>query len=362
MSIELNQNDVIVILEIGGLGDFIMATPTIKIVRDYFPKNPIILFVAERSLPLAKSFSDFELNSSLIIYPFYTTANFIFRNVKNILKIKSISKNQPGLLIDLSAIETNSAAIRRKKFIKLFKSKITAGRNTNKRGTFHNFSSDEVLFSKKHEVERKLDVLKSLNIKTDDNQIYFPVDKTSRQIVKSRISEKKFQSKRIVGINIGAYRTNRRWPVENIINLINNLTNEYNHFLIFGGPGDEEFIEKISHLINPETITIILNKTFQIVGAWLETCDFFITNDTGLMHFAAALKIPTIALFGPENPFRYAPWGDFPKCIIKYYPEGKETFTESNYFYENAIKMIETEQVLEAARAYLETGTFTKAD
>ncbi len=37
---------------------------------------------------------------------------------------------------------------------------------------------------------------------------------------------------------------------------------------------------------------------------------FFICNDTGPMHIAAALDIPVFALFGPANPTRTGPYGD----------------------------------------------------
>jgi ADP-heptose:LPS heptosyltransferase len=36
---------------------------------------------------------------------------------------------------------------------------------------------------------------------------------------------------------------------------------------------------------------------------------FFISNDTGPMHIAAALGIPVFAIFGPANPVRTGPYG-----------------------------------------------------
>ena len=45
------------------------------------------------------------------------------------------------------------------------------------------------------------------------------------------------------------------------------------------------------------------------VAACLERCAFFIGNDSGLMHLAAACGIPTLGLFGPSREENYAPWG-----------------------------------------------------
>jgi lipopolysaccharide export system permease protein len=44
-------------------------------------------------------------------------------------------------------------------------------------------------------------------------------------------------------------------------------------------------------------------------GAVLRRAAFFIGNDTGLMHIAAAAGAPTLGLFGPTQSSRYAPWG-----------------------------------------------------
>ena len=57
------------------------------------------------------------------------------------------------------------------------------------------------------------------------------------------------------------------------------------------------------------------------VGACLRHCRFFVGNDSGLMHMAAAAGIPTLGLFGPSRPEHYAPWG----------PKGGFVRTEKSY-------------------------------
>ena len=41
----------------------------------------------------------------------------------------------------------------------------------------------------------------------------------------------------------------------------------------------------------------------------MRRCALYVGNDSGLMHMAAASGIPTLGLFGPSKPERYAPWG-----------------------------------------------------
>ena len=46
------------------------------------------------------------------------------------------------------------------------------------------------------------------------------------------------------------------------------------------------------------------------VAGYLRHCEFFVGNDSGLMHMAAAGGIPTLGLFGPSRTEHYAPWGE----------------------------------------------------
>lgn len=72
------------------------------------------------------------------------------------------------------------------------------------------------------------------------------------------------------------------------------------------------------HVINavPEDRRIDLVGRVDLLGvaACLERAAFFVGNDSGLMHLAAASGIPTLGLFGPSPEEHYAPWG--PLCGV----------------------------------------------
>ncbi len=77
----------------------------------------------------------------------------------------------------------------------------------------------------------------------------------------------------------------------------------------FGGPGDEE---KAAPLLRafPNAIKVFGEPDLLTVAAALRVCAAFIGNDSGLSHLAAAVGIPVLALFGPSDPIRYAPFGE----------------------------------------------------
>ena len=54
--------------------------------------------------------------------------------------------------------------------------------------------------------------------------------------------------------------------------------------------------------------------------ALLSRCSLLICNDSGIMHLAAAMQIPLVALFGPQSPLKFGPWGDKCSVIYKHFP------------------------------------------
>ncbi|HEY4635339.1 MAG TPA: glycosyltransferase family 9 protein [Rhodospirillales bacterium] len=80
---------------------------------------------------------------------------------------------------------------------------------------------------------------------------------------------------------------------------------------VFGGPGERKAaMPVIEGLPADRVIDLVGRVDLLTVYACLRRCAFFIGNDSGLMHVAAAAGIPTLGLFGPSKEHLYAPWGD----------------------------------------------------
>jgi heptosyltransferase III len=88
--------------------------------------------------------------------------------------------------------------------------------------------------------------------------------------------------------------------------------------------------------------------------ACLGRCDFYIGNDSGLMHLAAAANIPTLGLFGPSPDALYAPWGKH--CAAVRTPESYENIFPKNFNHitsDSLMDSLSVEAVEDAARALL---------
>lgn len=93
---------------------------------------------------------------------------------------------------------------------------------------------------------------------------------------------------------------------------------------VFGAPGEEAQAKPVLEAIPDDLRIDLVGRTDPaMAGAALERCNLYIGNDSGLMHTAAAVNVPTVGLFGPSYPHLYRPWGDH--CI---YVRTPETFDE----------------------------------
>lgn len=122
----------------------------------------------------------------------------------------------------------------------------------------------------------------------------------------------------IVGINPGAtFGTAKRWPAERYVELSRRLIKtQLAQVLIFGGPGEAELGEKISTQVGKGCLNLCNRTNLREAMALIQCCQAFVTNDSGLMHVAAALKIPQVAIIGPTDSVATGPTNSA-SCMIQ---------------------------------------------
>ncbi|MDP4230765.1 MAG: glycosyltransferase family 9 protein [Bacteroidota bacterium] len=100
----------------------------------------------------------------------------------------------------------------------------------------------------------------------------------------------------------------RRWAPEKFAELAKRLKHELGASLfLFGGPDDLEPNEIIMRLAG-DAITEVKTKSIMDSVALMQKMSLFVSNDSALMHIAGALDLPTVAIFGPTNETYVHPW------------------------------------------------------
>lgn len=107
----------------------------------------------------------------------------------------------------------------------------------------------------------------------------------------------------------------KTWPAENFIEVITWMTAPDGmmpkaRVAVFAAPGEDAQARPVLEAIPPERrIDGIGKGTPGEAACAISHCDFFIGNDSGLMHAAAAGGVKTVGVFGPSWPHLYRPWG-----------------------------------------------------
>ncbi|MBU0480670.1 MAG: lipopolysaccharide heptosyltransferase II [Proteobacteria bacterium] len=116
----------------------------------------------------------------------------------------------------------------------------------------------------------------------------------------------------VIGLNPGAaYGPAKCWPVERYGELAAVLTEKYNAVIpVFGTGADQTTAETIRSFAPEHVIDLAGKTSLGEAMALIASCDVFVTNDSGLMHVAAAQKTPLVAIFGSTDPVATGPFAE----------------------------------------------------
>jgi heptosyltransferase-1 len=165
-----------------------------------------------------------------------------------------------------------------------------------------------------HAVDWYLEVLRPLGLPVHWDFDWFP----PRPAVAAAIQEKwRPGSSRWLILQPGARWENKRWPVEYFVELVQLLgkARPEARFAILGSRADAGLGQAIARVHPQQCLDLTGQLTLPEMVEWIRLGEMMITNDTGPMHVAAALRKPIVALFGPTEPRRTGPYGQVEKSI-----------------------------------------------
>jgi heptosyltransferase-2 len=155
-----------------------------------------------------------------------------------------------------------------------------------------------------------LEMIRPFGINTSNFQSEINFDDADKMVADDFVqSLNKLGDELLIGLHVGAGKPPNRWSLDKFVELISLLDKKYKaKFYITGSSADKP---ELDYLLNRVTTPIgqFINKQIPEVAALVAESDLFITNDTGIMHVAGTTTTPQISLFGPTNPFNWAPNG-----------------------------------------------------
>ena len=165
----------------------------------------------------------------------------------------------------------------------------------------------------------------------------------------------------VIGFNPGAaFGPAKQWPVEKFAQLAAIISHNYREsgcvIMVFGTDVDSKAAQEIKEFSvhTPYHVHDMTGKTdLKQAMALIKCCDAFVTNDSGLMHVAAGLDTPSIAIFGSTDHIATGPYSDkaivirremeCSPCLQTHCPEGHLNCLESigsKEVYDDLVKML----------------------
>src|SRR5690606_20443009 len=307
----------ILILALSGIGDALMFTPAIKLMRSHLPDAQI------DALVMFKGVKDmYDRNPHLNnVYHFDFLKEGSAASLLYMLKLRGrydASINvYPSNRKEYNVINFLTGAKKRAGVKYLRKDKENFGPLNNVRVTEDDFQHNVVTNIKLVEklLDTKLDVEPLLEFYlTEEDQIF-----AEKYLSDLSISSDDL----VIGFHPGSAtfknHEKRRWEPEKFASLASKLIEEKTaKILIFGGPEEKDLRSKIKDQTNSINIFSVETKNLAQTAAVMKRCNVFVSNDSSLMHVAAALRLKIAAIIGPTNPAYIHPWKTQHKIVSLY--------------------------------------------
>jgi lipopolysaccharide heptosyltransferase II len=275
------------VIRLSSIGDIVLTTPLLRSFRKRFPDCGVDYVVKKEFADLLKYNPHIDT-----VHPFDARGG-----IDELRRLREqLRENRYELVIDLHN-NIRSRFIRRKlrarKIVTIDKRMVPRFFLIKMKW---NLYRDSV-----HVVDRYLETVEPFGVRNDDEGLELAVPQIIREHVADQFGPLGRERPFLIGLCPSAKHYTKRWLKEYYVRLAVMLVREYGACIVlFGGPDDRAYCEDIRRLIGTEnTINVAGEVTLLQSAAIMDHCTAVVTNDTGLMHIAAARKRNLIAIFGP---------------------------------------------------------------
>jgi len=284
------------------VGDAVMTLPALEAVRENFPSASITVLARPWVAPV---FENHPAVNNILIYNRHTG---IKKNISEFFHLAGIiRKNRYDLAILFqNAFEAALLAY-------LGRIKYRLGFDSDGRGFLltHKIKRSSEIFAV-HQVEYYLSILKAAGLKAESrNPVLHISEKDLAEAAKLLEFKGISKSDFILGISPGAIFGNaKRWPFERFAKISDWASEKWGaKVIVLGSKKEKDIGNKMAGIMKNKTADFCGTTSLGEALGLISKCSFFVTNDSGLMHVAAALGVPTLAIFGSTDHVATGPRG-----------------------------------------------------
>jgi lipopolysaccharide heptosyltransferase I len=310
----------VLVIKPSSLGDIIHALPFLNALKGTFPDASVDWIISKN---LKGILEENPLINELIIFSKDDWKNLktLPRTMSDIsLLRKKLQSQHYDIVVDLQGL------LRSGLIAFLTPTPLKIGFEDAREGSRYFYDRKISANKSLHAVDKCLEIAKEIGAKI--KSVHFPLHVSTT--AKTRVKELLGDISEYVVIVPSARWITKRWPAEHFASLINKMTIPC---VITGGKGDRVIAKNIISLSSkgsapPAGSTLkkrvikaaeeqFSNNIINLCGktdlkeltALIAGAKAVVSNDSGPMHIAAALDIPTVAIFGPTDPVKTGPYG-----------------------------------------------------
>ncbi len=328
------------------LGDVVLSTPVIRFMREKYPEAYIAFMVRPENRDVVDSNPHLD---EVIVYDKYGFEKSFWKTLIFALKLR---KKKFDLAIALHPANRTHIIL----FLAGIPVRIGYDRKMGRLNTTRIVHKKQE--GNKHEIDYNFSLLSSAGFNVTGAERVPYIAATDENIKLVSALKKSFGIKdNIIAVHLGASCRSKRWAPERFAYVADKLAEKYHADIVLVG-GEE------TARLGDEMISKMKTKPINLIGAlligelaeFLSRCRLFISNDSGPVHVAVAVKTPTVVIFGRNDPGlspeRWAPVGE--KDIVLHHDVGCKKCLAHNCEKGFAcLKAVTADEVLEAAEKVL---------
>ncbi len=204
--------------------------------------------------------------------------------------------------------------------------------------------------SRRHVLDLNRDLLESLGAAAKTTRPVLYVTPQERGAAQARLAALGAAAPRIA-LHPGGHYPTQRWSPECFAELIGLLTGRTGAAcVVIAGPDEQELCGRIC-AATPDALPAGACTVREMMGLFA-SCDLFIGGNSGPLHVASALGVPTVSVMGPTDPLRFAPRGPADRVLRRDLP--CSPCQRARCWHHTCLRSIEPDEVLAQAEAALE--------
>ena len=314
----------ILVISLSNIGDVVLTLPVIDTLKENFPNARINVVVGPKATELINN--DFRLNP--IIFdkrmPLKSKIGFLIYLMKQ--KFDLIVDLRHGGFVRLLGARYKTSAflkvpktIEHAKYRHLYKLKSTLP----KIGKFYSLAEISTNQNDREKIDRLLD-------------------------------ENKIAAGGFIAVSAGAASHWKRYKASGFAKVCDYLYDKFNlKIVMVGDKNDIGIVEDIANLMKNKPVNFAGQTNLRELAYLLKKAKLVISNDSGVMHMASYLDVPTLAIFGPTDPKKYGPWNSKSLVIKEEIDCSPCEDSSCRYGHHNCMNLLSEERIIKLAEKLL---------